>query len=158
MNPEKGQHVKCFMRSTMVLEGIVEDWTDAQVVLKSLDGESIMIVHRPVEDIMLTKVVLVPDEIPEEKSLKELPPQETELKKRIAGKLREVLRSGEDADLDKMNLDQLREMVDEQEKLIITQKRTEHFGSAGHAKRAAPYSNPLGLPAQLPQFRQYGRR
>ena len=127
---DKGLHVKCFMRSTMVLEGIVEDWSEAQVVLKSLDGESLMIVHRPAEDIMLTKVVLAEPEIPAEKEVpKSRPQQPTQLQEQIKSKLQEALEPSGDIDLDKLNVKELRDLVIEQEKQLITQKRKQHFGS-----------------------------
>lgn len=144
MTPEYGQHVRCFMRSTMVLEGIVENWSDTQVVLKSLDGQSLMIVHRPVEDIMLTKVVLQEiEEIPEEK---ETPKEWTETQHNIREKLQEALHPSGDADLDKLNLDQLRHLVHEQDKQMIAQKKKEHFGTAGNSKRAVHYSSPTYIP------------
>src|SRR5271166_640284 len=103
MIPEKGQHVKCFMRSTMVLEGIVQEWADTQIVLKSIDDESILIVHHPADDIILTKVMLTKaPEIVEEV----LPPEPTEMQQQIKEKLDEVL-SAEDSDLEKVNLQQL---------------------------------------------------
>jgi hypothetical protein len=134
MTPEKGQHVKCFMRSTMVLEGIVEEWTDARVVLKSLDEQSILIVHQPLEDIMLTKVVL---EEPQEKSIEKPKPELPEIKRAVKDKLEEVLHPTNDEDLDKLNIQQLRQLVVEQEKKIISEKVKEHFGSPDRPRRSA---------------------
>ena len=147
MIPEPGQHVKCFMRSTMVLEGIVQEWADTQIVLKSIDDESILIVHHPADDIILTKVILTEtQEIVED----DAPPEPTEMQQQIKEKLDEVLNS-EDSDLEKLNLQQLRKMVRQQDKNIITQKRKEHFGEAGHSKRAVQYSYPSAyLPGKLP--------
>jgi sRNA-binding regulator protein Hfq len=134
-----GQHVKCFLRNTMVLEGIAEEWSDTRVVLKSLDGKSLMIVHRPVEDIVLTKVVLEePAEISKEAKVVE----ETEHKQRVKEKLNEVLLPTGDPDLDKSNIKQLRQLVVEQEKKIITEKRREHFGSAYAPGKMGKYSIP----------------
>ena len=130
MIPEKGQHVKCFMRSTMVLEGIVEEWSDTQVVLKSLADQSVLIIHRPNEDIAVTKVVL---EEPQEKPKLELP----EIKQAVKDKLEEVLNSTDDAELDKMNIQQLRQLVAEQEKKIISDKIKDHFGSPDRPRRSA---------------------
>jgi hypothetical protein len=118
------------MRSTMVLEGIVEEWTDAQVVLKSIDDQSILIVHHPADDIALTKVVL---EEPQEKPKLELP----EIKRAVKDKLEEVLRPTNDEELDKMNIQQLRQLVVEQEKKIIFEKVKEHFGSPDRPRRSA---------------------
>lgn len=141
MIPELGKHVKCFMRSTMVLEGIVEEWSDNEVVLKSLDGESLMIIHRPLEDIMITKVVL--DIIEEEKPLN----KDEKVKKKILGNmeikktLQQVLDPTTDAELNESSLKRLRELVIEQDKKLIIQKRKEHFGNPGSAKRAVDYSS-----------------
>lgn len=58
MTPSKGQHVKCILRNGAIAEGIVEEWFNNHVQLKSLDGESILIITHPSEDIMLIKVSL----------------------------------------------------------------------------------------------------
>ena len=131
MIPEKGQQVKCYLRNNVVLEGIVEDWSDAQVVLQSLDKQSLMIVHRPAEDIMLTKIVLgeEPQEIPVNKPGPSLP----KVQEGIKQKLHEV-QVTEDPALQEKNLTELRQLVVEQEKQIIANKTKEHFGTAGAAK------------------------
>jgi hypothetical protein len=133
---DKGLHVKCFMRvGAMVLEGIVEDWSDGQVILKSISDQSLLIIHRPAEDIVLTKVVLEePLEIPAEKEVREPPTnprqhQATRLQEQIKGKLQEALQPSGDVDLDKLNVKELRNLVLEQEKQIIAQKQKQHFGS-----------------------------
>lgn len=153
MNLDKGLHVKCFMRSTMVLEGIVEEWTEAHVVLKSLDGQNLMIVHKPAEDIMLTKVVLAePEEIPAEKEVREPTnprrQQSTKLQEQIKGKLQEALQPSGDIDLDKLNVKELRNLVLEQEKQIIAQKKQQHFGSGKVLKYNTPGS--AYMPGKLP--------
>lgn len=136
--PVIGQHVKCFLRNTMVLEGIAEEWSNTSVVLRSMDGKSLMIVHRPSEDIIMTKVVLEePEEISEEKKVVE----ETEAKQHIRGKLHEVMQPTGDEELDKLNINQLRQMVVDQDRQIIAQKRREHFGTPGNA-RTTQYSSP----------------
>lgn len=147
MKLEQGQHVKCFMRSTMVLEGLIEEWEEAQVVLKSLDGKSLMILHSPATDIIMTKIVLEEpaEEIPQQETPQELldaQPQDW-----IKEKLAEVLSPTDDQDLDKQNIGQLRKMVHEQEKAMITQKKKEHFGTPSAPKRSVPYSSPWGQPA-----------
>lgn len=138
MIPEKGQQVKCFLRNSVVLEGIVEDWTEAQVVLQSLDKQSLMIVHRPSEDIMLTKIVL--GEVPQVISVDKPPPPLPEVQKGIEQKLHEV-QATEDPELQEKNLKELRQLVVEQEKQIIANKTKEHFGSAG-ASKMTQYSSP----------------
>lgn len=142
---EPGKHVKYFLRNGMVLEGIVEKDTAAEVILKSLDDKSLMIIHKPAEDILLTKVMLQEhDEIPKEQS-------ENQSRELIREKLQEVVNPTGSEELDKLNIDQLKQLVQEQEKQIIAQKKTEHFGSPGTAKQVVPYSNPLGLSAYSPR-------
>lgn len=69
-----GQHVKCILRNSTVIEGIVESWTTQQVQLKSLDQKSLLIIHHPAEDIVLTKVLLQVDEIPQQFESVEIQP------------------------------------------------------------------------------------
>lgn len=136
MIPDKGHHVKCVMRTSLILEGVVEEWSEARVVLRSIDGESLMIIHHPTEDILLTKVMLI-EPIPEEKAK----PNLTEAQEKIKTKLHEV-QAEVDPGLQEKNIAELRDMVKEQERQIIINKRREHFGSPGSAKRTVPYSNP----------------
>lgn len=137
----KGSHVKYFLRSGMVLEGIVEEDTASQVVLRSLDGESLMILHRPTEDILMTKVMLRPltEEAPVEPKKPVTP---TEMQERVKNKLHGALQSVEEPELQKKSIEELREMVREQDKQIIAQKRREHFGVPGAAK-FTQYSTPF---------------
>lgn len=139
MIPEVGQHVKCIMRTSLILEGIVEEWSEAQVVLRSFEDQSLMIIHHPIEDIMLTKVMPaeptvespeIAEEEPEEKSV--------EIREQIKKKLQEL---PDDPELQNKSIQELRQMVIEQERQIIAQKRKEHFGSAGSAKMTQ-YSSP----------------
>lgn len=140
---DKGQYVKLFLRNGMALEGIVEESTGAQVVLRSINDQSLMIIHRPSEDIMLTKVmvnaemVAEPDPKPEPKPVPEL----SEMQVKIKEKLQEVQQIS-DPDLQNMSIADLRALVIEQEKQIIAQKRKEHFGSPGAAK-LTQYSTPM---------------
>ena len=58
MNPDTGSHVKLILKNNTVVEGIVEEWFANYVKLKSLDGQSVMIIPHPNEDIMLIKIFL----------------------------------------------------------------------------------------------------
>lgn len=136
MLPIQGQRVKCFMRSSVVLEGIVEEWTEACVVLKSIEDNSFIIVHRPAEDILITRAW---NETSTPK--KELP----EIKKEISEKLRETISQPIESELNKKNIVQLRQLVIEQDKQIIAQKKKQHFGSVGAAKMAVPYSDQISI-------------
>ena len=155
-----GQHVKCFLRSGMVLEGIVEESTGAQVVLRSLQDESLMIIHRPGEDIMLTKVMPegesqeVPvDNNPKDPALVVTMSPNIPIKEQVRSKLNEALQT-EDPELQKLSIDELRQLVKEQDRQIIAQKRREHFGSPGNAKMTH-YSSPY-QPGKIPSW-AYGR-
>lgn len=140
MIPEPGQHVKCFMRSTMALEGIVENWTTTEVILKSLDGQSIMIIHCPTEDIIMTKIVLKTfEKIKEKKEIVE------KKKDQIREKLHEVLQPSGDAKLDQMNIKQLHNLVIQQDKKIIQEKIKEHFSSPYSSDKTSKYSVPSGF-------------
>lgn len=149
-----GQHVKCFLRSGMVLEGIVEE-SGAQVVLRSLVDQSLMIIHRPSEDIMLTKVLQDPElqEISEDTSndpaLVVTISNNEPIQERVKKKLHEVLQPIDDTELQKKSLQELRLLVIERERQIITGKKKEHFGSAGSAKMTR-YSSPY-MPRALPR-------
>jgi hypothetical protein len=52
------EHVKCFLRNSTVIEGIVISWAVNEIQLQSLDQQSILIIHNPAQDIVLTKVLL----------------------------------------------------------------------------------------------------
>lgn len=136
---EPGKHVKYFLRNGMVLEGIVEKDTAAEVVLKALDGESLMILHHPAEDIMMTKVVLV-EQVPEETAVPKPP---SEFHEKVAAKLSEIREAEHDLELKEKSIAELKEMAREQELRILAQKKREHFGNAGAAKMTeytSPYS------------------
>lgn len=139
MNPEKGQQVKCVMQSGIVIEGIVESWEN-QVVLKSLDGQSLIIIHRPEQDIIFTKIALA------QKSM-EITNEPTTPQKQIKEKLEEV-RTIEDPILKDKSINELRKMVVAQEREIIIKKTKEHFGTAGSAKLTR-YTTPY-MPKVLP--------
>jgi sRNA-binding regulator protein Hfq len=143
---EPGKHVKLFLRNGMVLEGIVEKDAAAEVVLKSIDGESLMILHRPTEDIMMTKVMLAEEtlEVSDPASTAFLPadePAQPVVKNEVVqDKLRETLQI-EDDDLQKLSIEELRQLVIEQDRQLIANKKREHFGSPG-APKMTQYSSP----------------
>ncbi len=138
MTPEKGQQVKCILRSSLIVEGIVQEWSDTQVVLKALDDRNIIILHRPVEDIMLTKVELSeePQEIPEEKS-REKP---VEIQKLIRGKLQEVQDATDDPEFQKKSAAELRQLVLEQEQQAFANRKKEYFSNF---PKSTQYSSPF---------------
>jgi hypothetical protein len=134
MIPQLGQHVKIILRASLTLEGIVEQWNDQQIILKSIDGERLTLVNSPTVDILLTIIMLSP------KSEVKLP----EIKQKITDQLQTVLQEN-DPEINKLNIQQLKRLVREQEMKIITNKRKEHFGSAGLSKMAVPYSSSIDI-------------
>lgn len=125
MTPEVDQLVKCYMRSGIVLEGTVIEWA-SEVVLKSLTDETLMIIHHPVEDIILTKIMLKIETSSAENT-------KTDTKEAIKEKLHQ-LQSLEDPELREKTVAELRGMVIAQDRKIISDKTKEHFGSAGAGK------------------------
>jgi len=135
MIPQQGQYVKIFLRNSMIIEGLVEEWTDQQVVLKLLlSDESFAIVHRPGEDILVTKVGTQPTPVQTDKP-------SSEIRQEIVATLKEAIKPEVEPEIQKMNLTQLRQLVVQQDRKIIEEKRKEHFGSVGASKMAVPYSN-----------------
>lgn len=59
MTPKINEQIKCIFRNGLVIKGIVEYW-DIYAKLKSLDGKSILIIQRPVDDIMLIEIMIEP--------------------------------------------------------------------------------------------------
>jgi hypothetical protein len=132
----------------MMLEGIVEESVGAQVVLRSLSDQSLMIIHRPSEDIMLTKIMpdgelqqVLIEEQPKDPSLVVAMSPNVPIQEQVKKKLNEVLQPIEDTELQKKSLHELRLLVVERERQIIANKKKEHFGTAGSAKMTR-YSSP----------------
>jgi hypothetical protein len=59
------EHVRCFLRNSTVIEGIVISWAANEIQLQSLDQKSILIIHNPAQDIVLTKVLLSEENLEE---------------------------------------------------------------------------------------------
>jgi len=62
--PIKGTHVKVYLRNGAVEEGFVEEWNKDNVILKSLIDSTITILHKPLDDIFLTKIIESKDKQP----------------------------------------------------------------------------------------------
>jgi sRNA-binding regulator protein Hfq len=127
MIPQKGQYVKIVFRNGTQMEGIVENWTDQKTVLLSEDGQSTMVIMKTAEDVLAFKVVF------NHMSL-------IEAKKRLAesqDKFRQILKQPipveqvEEEGLAPLQikaktLAQLKTLMIEQEKKIISEKIREH--------------------------------
>lgn len=134
--PKEGQRVKCFLRNGSVVEGIVEIW-DCPVILKTLDGTSQMIIHNPMQDIMLTKVLLS-EAVPAKSRAQE-----------IADKIREkVAEEGQpepdEQSLNAMTKAQLHVELAEQERRVVAEKLKDHYPDS-QAPRKKTYGYPRFL-------------
>ncbi len=128
---ESGKHVKIILRNGAMAEGIVEEWYANEVKLKSLDGESILIITHPAEDIMLIKVFLekLPEEEPEDYG-----PTEEEVRE-FEGSFQEVADTTDPFDPDQVkSLAQLRIDLIKQDKKIVAEKLKNHQPSTGPGK------------------------
>ena len=129
MTPEVGQRVKCFLRNGNVVEGSVQSWLPDEVVLLSLNGETLMIIHNPKQDILMTKVVL--SEASEQTA--EIPKSKPTFPV-VAATLEEgfhLLTTEEDDDVDPMALRakstaELKIELAKQERKIISEKLRDH--------------------------------
>ena len=117
MIPQVGQHVKCIFRNGTLIEGQVEKWEKNIVQLKSFSDQSIIVILHPDEDLMLFKIFIP-----------KLSSNETPPKQNIKNKLKETLSAPED--IKKQPLKELRNLVLEEEKQIITNKIKEHFSDS----------------------------
>lgn len=117
MNLNQGQYVKCWFRNNVMIEGYVESWTDKQSVLKSLDGKSILIIFNTDDDIVAIKVML---------PKWDQPSSPTEIKTELEEKFQKIYDEPSDSELRVLKLSQLKQMMNEQEKKIITDKLKSH--------------------------------
>lgn len=139
MTPQPGQRVQCFLRiGAIVIDGIVELWSDEQVILQSIESEKKIIIHSPLADIVATSVF--PGAQPMEE--KQLP----EIKQAIQAKMREISSQPLDIEpeLKELSVKQLRLLALEQERKILQDKQKEHFSSSSVPK-LIPYGGQLGL-------------
>ena len=124
MMPKEGQHVKCVLRTGAMAEGIVEEWFNNVVQLRSLDGESILIIPHPNEDIMLIKIVLDKPkseaEVIKEKIIKKQTHSDLEKE------LQKVYEQPSGDDLRTKKMVELKVLMAEQEKKIIADKLKDH--------------------------------
>lgn len=139
MTPEKGKHVKCILRTGVSVEGIVQEWYNNVVQLLSLDGESILIIPHPGEDIMLIKILIdmpeidlpLTDEVTDTVDV-EISDGVRVVEHEISG-LERKFQAAKNLPTDDPNkaktLAELRIMMAEQEKKIISHKVRNHYPS-----------------------------
>lgn len=147
MTPDKGQHVKCVFHNGTVVEGIVEDWSLAvayrsdgshvsNVVLRSLDDKSQLIIPHPETDIMLIKVML--EEASVEVEDKPLNEATNELEEKFIAQAEAT----DPHDIDGVkSLAQLRIDLNKQEREIIAAKLREHRPTP-YKSSTTPYHYP----------------
>jgi hypothetical protein len=134
MTPQQGQHIKCFLRNGNVLEGIVETWSDTEIVLKTLDSQNLMIIHDPKQDIMLTKV-LFDVQAP-------APSRAQEIADKIKAKAaKEGQPEPDEPSLDVMTKAQLQVELAEQERRVVAEKLKDHYLDS-QAPRKKTYGYP----------------
>ncbi len=138
MIPEVGQHIKVILKNNTVVEGIVEEWFNNYVKLKSLDEKSILIIPHPNEDIMLIKIFLSP-EFPKLEFVKLKKDDGTEVEttpeaNRVLGEIasleeqfQETLKLPSDNPDRLKTLAELKRLMNEQEKKIISEKVKNHY-------------------------------
>lgn len=113
MIPQMGQHVKCLLRNSSLIEGVVEEWSTKQVRLKSLDEESILIIMRPDEDIVLIKIMVVKT-------------KPTKLKTNLEEEFKETYDLPSNDELRIQKLAELKQLLIKQDKQIIASKIKSH--------------------------------
>lgn len=109
----KGKHVRCYLKIGTVVEGIIEEWSEQQALLKSLNKQSLFLIARPNEDIVLTEIIF-----PEREA--------SDTQVAIKEKLQEIREPTEGAEINKSDVQQLKKLLVEQEKKIIFDKVKEH--------------------------------
>ena len=120
MNPKINDLIKVFFRNGFQAEGFVEEWTDQKSSLRSLDGKSILIIQRTIDDIMFVKVLL--DNKPNKINQKLLADEETDLEK----KFDEVLKEPSDDNMRVKKLAELRILLADQDRKIVAQRLKDH--------------------------------
>lgn len=111
MTPQKGQHIKCILRNNLVVEGIVEFWSDDKSILRSLDGANISIIQHSAQDIVVIKIILK---------------ESSQIKNELETKFDEVYQQPSEDTLRLKNMAELKILMIEQEKKIIAEKIKDH--------------------------------
>ena len=151
--PQSQQHVKILLNNGTLVEGIVENWTNEEVILISLDRESKLILPRPNDDIMLIKIVLDTSEksMPTEKSKRKPSTATSELQEAFDT----LVESPTDTPGRTENLAELRIQLAEAERAIIAEKmREHHIGNPSGAN----YTNIAGVPLRPTKLREIVRK
>jgi hypothetical protein len=132
MIPQIGQHIRCLLRNNLIIDGIVESWSDAKSVLRSLDNSSVSIIQHSSQDIVVIKIILKEPE---------------KLKSDLSSQFEEEYAKPSNDQLRLKNMAELKTLLNEQEKKIIAEKLKEHhvnddvkkvtYGTPGFFKKTA---------------------
>ena len=137
--PEIGQHVKCLLVNNTLIEGYVLLWDTNAVKLKSLDGDSIFIIHHSDRDIVMTKVMLaLPAAIEPEPKI----PVTLEGASNLEERWQETYNEPSDDELRTKKLAELKILMIEQEKKIIKDKMKIHESTSAYSPMPPKYQIP----------------
>src|SRR5271166_5906266 len=111
MIPQKGQQVRCVLRNNLIIDGIVEFWSDGKSVLRSKDGVSVSIIQHTSQDIVVIKIILK---------------EPIQIKNDLEQQFEEIRQCPSGDDLRLKNLVELNSLMAEQDKKIIVEKLKDH--------------------------------
>lgn len=139
-NPKPGQHVICVLKNSLVIEGVVDNWGVKECVLKSIDGENLLIITSPSE-IVLIKVRLKEPAKPAE-IVKDLEKSKVEIDHKFKETVDEPT-----SNMRLKKLSELRILAKQAEKAIIANKLRNHEPSdVGPVQYGLPNFNPIKIP------------
>ena len=138
MFPEVGEHVKCLLVNNTLIEGCVMLWGVNSVKLKSLDGDSVFIIHNSDRDIVMTKVIINQPGAPPEPKIPVPLEGATNLEKRW----QETYNGPSDDELRTKKLAELKVLMIEQEKKIIKDKMRTHESTSVYSPMPSKYQIP----------------
>ncbi len=115
---QKGQHVRCVLRNNLLLDGIVESWSDTISVIKSMDGLHSNIILNTIQDVMVVKIIHK---------------QSIQAKTELDQQFDQAHSSPSSDDLRVKKMAELKTLLVEQEKKIIADKLKSHH--AGEVRK-----------------------
>lgn len=112
---EPGQYVRIIFRNSMQMEGVIESWSEEESILVPPEGTDKFIIFHTEQDVLGVKVC---QELPAKKKHKKF--------EEIVNQFKEVQETPSADDLRLQNLAQLKILMNEQEKKIISEKVRDH--------------------------------
>lgn len=150
-NPiEVNQHVKCLLKTGIWLEGIVQNWSKDLIILKTLSGKNLSIIHGGEADIAFTTLVL-------EAPSKPIP--QSEYHNIVSKKIKEAVSvPAEQEELKKMTIKELLILKREQEQKILEEKMGGHVPD-GQFKISQDGSDPRSFQEKVTEVNeQYSQK